>query len=100
MVPVEAHLALNHVPLVGLIFGLVFFVAGLRRSSPAVLTALRIFVAMGIAGLLVAGSGLVTAHLLAEAPWLDPGDLAVHRQVGILALGVLVSLGGFSAAMM
>jgi hypothetical protein len=33
MVPVEAHLVLNHVPLVGLIFGLVFFVAGLKRSS-------------------------------------------------------------------
>ena len=68
MVPVEAHLALNHVPLVGLVFGLVFFVVGLKRSSQAaLLTGLRIFVAMGIVVLLVAGSGLVTAHLLAIA---------------------------------
>jgi hypothetical protein len=29
MIPVEAHLALNHVPLIGLVFGLVFFVGGL-----------------------------------------------------------------------
>jgi hypothetical protein len=33
MVPVEAHLALNHVPLVGLVFGLVFFVVGLKRPD-------------------------------------------------------------------
>jgi hypothetical protein len=101
MVPVEAHLALNHVPLVGLVFGLVFFVVGLKRSSQAALLAgLRIFVAMGIVVLLVAGSGLVTAHLLADAAWLDRDGVSVHQQVGILALVVLVSLGGFSAVML
>jgi hypothetical protein len=31
--PLEAHLFLNHVPLIGLVFGLVFLVAGLKRSS-------------------------------------------------------------------
>ena len=97
MVPVEAHLVLNHVPLVGLIFGLVFFVAGWKRSSQAALLAgLRIFVAMGIVVLLVAGSGLVSANLLAEEAWLDPDALSGHQQVGILTLVVLVGLGGFS----
>jgi hypothetical protein len=101
MVPVEAHLALNHVPLVGLVFGLVFFVVGLKRSSQAaLLTGLRIFVAMGIVVLLVAGSGLVAAHLLADAAWLDRDGVSVHQQVGILTLVVLVSLGGFSAVML
>lgn len=101
MVPVEAHLVLNHVPLVGLIFGLVFFVAGLKRSSEAALLAgLRIFVAMGIVVLLVAGSGLVSANLLAEAAWLDPDALSGHQQVGILTLVVLVGLGGFSGVML
>ena len=32
MVPIEAHLVLNHVPLVGLVFSLVFFVAGFSRQ--------------------------------------------------------------------
>src|SRR4029450_13634252 len=102
MVPVEAHLALNHVPLVGLMFGLVFFVMGLKRSSQAsLLTGLRIFCAMlGLVVLLVAGSGLVTAPLLADAAWLDRDGVSVHQQVGILALVVLVSLGGFSAVML
>jgi hypothetical protein len=101
MIPVEAHLVLNHVPLVGLMFGLVFFVAGLKRSSEAALCAgLRIFVAIGVVVLLVAGSGLVTANLLAEAAWLDPDALSVHRQVGLLTLVVLVALGGFSGVML
>jgi hypothetical protein len=39
MIPVEAHLFLNHVPVVGLVFGLVFFVAGLKLSSESTLLA-------------------------------------------------------------
>lgn len=101
MVPVEAHLVLNHVPLVGLMFGLVFFVAGWKRLSQAALLAgLRIFVAMGIVAFLVAGSGLVSANVLAEAAWLDPEALSGHKQVGILTFVVLVGLGGFSSVML
>jgi hypothetical protein len=101
MIPVEAHLALNHVPVVGLMFGLVFLVAGLKRASEAALIAgLRIFVAMGFVVLLVAGSGLVAANLLAEAAWLDPAALSVHRQAGILTLIVLLGLGGVSGVLL
>jgi len=63
MIPVEAHLVLNQVPLIGLLFSLVFFVAGLMRSSEQALRAgLRIFLAMGIAVLPVVGSGLVSHY--------------------------------------
>ena len=49
MIPVEVHLSLNHVPVVGLALGLVLFVSGLTRSATAaVLAGLRVFVAMGI----------------------------------------------------
>jgi hypothetical protein len=59
MLPVEAHLVLNHVPLVALVIGLVFFIAGLKRASESSQHAgLRIFVATGVAVLLVSGSGL------------------------------------------
>jgi len=34
MIPVQVHLVLNHVPLVGLVFGLIFSVLGMKRSSP------------------------------------------------------------------
>jgi uncharacterized membrane protein len=87
MIPVEAHLLLNHVPLVGLVFGLVFFVAGLMRSSePALRAGLRIFLA-------VVGSGLVSATVLADAAWLDSNALSNHQVAGILTLVVLVGLG-------
>ena len=101
MVPIEAHLVLNHVPLIGLIFGLVFFLGGLRRSSQAAIFAgLRIFVAMGVVVLLVVGSGLVTENLLADTAWIDADALSMHRQVGFLTLVVLVGLAGFSGAML
>jgi hypothetical protein len=100
MIPVEAHLVLNHVPLCGLVFGLLFFVAGVRRSSQAALFAgLRIFVAMGVIVVLVAASGLVSANALADAAWLDAGALSRHRLAGLVTLVVLVALGGFSGVM-
>jgi hypothetical protein len=62
MIPVQAHLFLNHVPIVGLMFGLVFLVIGMRRSSaPTFLTGLRILVAIGLIAVPVAISGLVSA---------------------------------------
>jgi hypothetical protein len=101
MIPVEAHLVLNHVPLVGLLFGLVFFLAGLKRSSQAALLAgLRIFVAMSIVVVLVAGSGLVAANALADATWLDSEALIRHRLAGLITLTVIVGLGGFSGTML
>jgi hypothetical protein len=94
MVPVEAHLALNHVPLIGLVFGLVFFVGGLMRASDQALRAgLRIFLAMGIAVLPVVGSGLVSATLLTDVGWLDPDAVSDHRLAGVLTLVVVVALG-------
>jgi hypothetical protein len=99
--PLEAHLFLNHVPLIGLVFGLVFLVAGLKRSSDAALRAsLRIFVAMSVIVVLVAGSGLVSANILADATWLDADALSRHRLAGIFTLAVFVTLGGFSGAML
>ena len=99
--PLEAHLFFNHVPLVGLVFGLVFLVAGLKWSSDAALRAsLRIFVAMGVIVVLVAGSGLVSAHILADATWLDADALSRHRLAGIFTLAILVTLGGLSGAML
>jgi hypothetical protein len=94
MIPVEAHLVLNHIPLIGLAFGLVFFVAGLIRSSEEALRAgLRIFLVMGIAVLPVVGSGLMSATILANATWLDRHALSDHRVAGILTLAALVGLG-------
>jgi heme/copper-type cytochrome/quinol oxidase subunit 3 len=97
MIPVEAHLVLNHIPPIGLAFGLVFFVAGLMRSSEQALRAgLRIFLVMGIAVLPVVGSGLMSATILANATWLDAHALSNHRLAGILTLALLVGLGTLS----
>ena len=94
MIPVEAHLLLNHVPLIGLVFGLVFFVVGLKRASePALQAGLRILLSMGIAVVPVVGSGLVSATVLADANWLDTEALSNHQLAGIFTLVVLMGLG-------
>jgi hypothetical protein len=94
MIPVEAHLVLNHIPEFGLVFGLVFFAVGLKRSSEAtLLTSLRIFFALGIAAVPVVGSGLVSARVLAKAPWLDSQAVDKHQLAGLITFGGLVILG-------
>jgi uncharacterized membrane protein len=101
MIPIEAHLALNHVPLVGLAFGLVFLMVGLTRSSEAALAlGFRTFVAIGIVVLPVAVSGLVSEKVLAGATWLDADIMSTHRLAGIMTLVVLVALGALSAAVL
>src|SRR5262249_10754908 len=101
MIPVEGHLALNHVPLVGLAFGMVFFVAGwARRSSPALLAGLRVFVAIGIVAMPVAGSGLLAAQALDNAAWLDADAVTGHQWAGLVTLGLLVTLGAVSGALL
>lgn len=93
MVPVQVHLVLNHVPLVGLVLGLIFFVAGIKRSSDsALLTGMRIFLAMGLIAVPVLASGLLSARVLNGAPWLDSRAVGRHQLAGILTVMVLVVL--------
>jgi hypothetical protein len=97
MTAVQMHLVLNHFPLVGLLFGLVFFVGGLMRSSPPALrTSLRIFTAMGVVSIPVAVSGLVSARVLDGAEWLGAPDLARHRLAGVLSVALLLVLATVS----
>jgi hypothetical protein len=101
MIPIEVHLSLNHVPLVGLALGLAFFVSGLARSATAaVLAGLRVFVAMGIIVLPVVGSGLMSTTALANATWLDVSAVSRHQLAGIVTLVVLVTLAALSGAML
>jgi hypothetical protein len=101
MIPVEVHLSLNHVPIVGLALDLVFFVSGLTRSATAaVLAGLRVFVAMGIVVLPVVGSGLMSTTALANAMWLDATAVSRHQLAGIMTLVVLVTLAALSSAML
>jgi hypothetical protein len=99
MIPVEAHLFLNHVPIIGLAFGLVFIVIGMSKASPATMRAgLRIFVAAGVLAVPVGASGLVSAKLLASEPWLDARAVETHQLAGILTLILLVAVAGFALA--
>ena len=97
MIPVEAHLLLNHVPLVGLVFGLAFVVAGLMRGTDQTLRAgLGIFfVVMGIAVVPVVEAA-VAANLLMNAAWLDANAVSRHQLAGIVTSVVLVGLGALS----
>ena len=101
MTPVHAHLVLNHIPVVGLLFGLVFLIAGVRRSSePTLRVALRIFVAIGFIAIPVAISGLVSASMLQGAAWMDANAVNKHQLAGILTLVVLSGLAVFSGVVL
>jgi uncharacterized membrane protein len=101
MIPVQIHLILNHVPLVGLVFGLIFSVSGMKRSSPqAYLAGLRIFLGIGVINILIVLSGLRSADLLSGASWIDATAVAQHRRVGIMTLALLLGLSAFSGTIL
>jgi hypothetical protein len=99
MIPVQAHLVLNHVPLIGLLFGLVFLAAGLRQSMDrSIRAAFRIFVATGLTSIPVALSGLMSASALAKESWLDAQAVSRHQLAGITTLSVMLALTAISGA--
>jgi uncharacterized membrane protein len=101
MIPVEAHLLLNHIPVIGLLFGVAFLVIGVVRDSPfATRTGLHTFVAVGVIGIAVGASGLLAANILADAQWLDPKAVGTHRLAGILTLVLLVALACSSGSVL
>lgn len=94
MFPVQVHLILNHVPLTGLVFGLVFYILGIKKSSEAELFAgEKVFIAMEAISFPILASGLRSAHALSATQWLD--TLAVHsyQRAGILTLIVIIVPG-------
>jgi len=101
MTAIHAHLFLNHIPVVGLMFGLVFLIAGMKRSSvPTLLTGLRIFVMTGLIAIPVAISGLISERALQVAPWLDADAVRRHQLAGILTLVVLGGLAAYSGILL
>jgi hypothetical protein len=97
MIPVEAHLSLNHVPMVGLLFGLVFLLIGVRRDSvPAIRAALQTFVAVGFIAAAAGTSGLVAADMLSSAPWFDASVVGAHQVAGITTVSVLIALASYA----
>ena len=97
MIPVEAHLFLNHVPVIGLVFGLVFMAIGISKASAQAMRAgLRTFVGVGVLGIPVGASGLVSAKVLASEPWLDANAVGTHQLAGIITVVFLVALAGLA----
>ena len=97
MIPVEADLALNHVPIVGLVFGLVFLLIGIRRDSlPPVRAALQTFVAVGLIAAAAATSGLVASDILSSAGWFDATIVGAHQDAGITTAILLCALASFA----
>ena len=97
MIPVQVHLVLNHVPLVGLVFGLIFSVLGMKRSSPQFyLAGLRIFWGMGVIAIPIVLSGLRSADALSGSSWLNAIAVARHQRAGMLTLVVLMALSAVS----
>ena len=96
------HLILNHVPVLGAVFGLLLLAYGLlRRSDPVVRASLWTLAVVGIAGLAAYLTGEPAEEIVEDLPGISEAILERHEEVALLATiggGIvgLVALAGLA----
>ena len=94
MNPAEAHLALNHLPVVGALLMVVLLAWGLaRRSRDLVRAALWITVALTVGSYVAVATGEKAEEFVEEAAWFDEGIVDNHEKLGELALKLMLATG-------
>lgn len=96
MNPVQLHLILTHVPVLGTVFGIFLFgLALVKRSEEVKRTGALVFVLSGLIALPTYFSGDSADAFLAKAH----GDIVEqHEEIAAVALGAALVLGVFSLA--
>jgi uncharacterized membrane protein len=101
MTPVHLHLLLNHVPVLGAVFGLLILLGGIAwRRADVTRTAMAVFVVAGLAAVPTYLSGEPAEEGVERAagavePWVEPHEeaalvsLVLVEALGVLALGTL-----------
>lgn len=89
------HLALNHIPVLGTVFGMSLLAYGLwRRSEELKRVALGVYVIVAIMSIPVYLSGEAAENIVEGLPGVEKSDIERHDQAaGVAFTGVLV-LGG------
>jgi hypothetical protein len=94
MNPAELHLAINHLPVIGLPFAAALLAAGLARASEELSRAgLWALAAAGLSALPVYWSGRQVGDVALDWPGVDPATVDVHYHAAKLAMGAAVVVG-------
>lgn len=97
MTPVHLHLLLNHVPVLGAVFGLLILVAGIAwRRVDVTRTAMAVFVVAGLAAIPTYLSGEPAEEAVERAagavePWVEP-----HEEAALISLVLVEALAALT----
>jgi formate hydrogenlyase subunit 3/multisubunit Na+/H+ antiporter MnhD subunit len=93
----HVHLLLNHIPILGSIFGLLLLGYGILRKSDAINKAsLGVFVITALFTIPVYLTGDGTARIVADLPGVSSALIARHDQMATMAMVAIEILGAIS----
>lgn len=94
MTGVELHLALNHIPVVGLLFCLVLILIGISKRDFSLLTiSLYFLVAIALITIIVYLSGESAEEVAEKIPGVKKSSIDAHEDVALFALIFIELLG-------
>ncbi|MBD3403487.1 hypothetical protein GF420_11370 [candidate division GN15 bacterium] len=95
----HAHLILNHLPVIGLLFGIGFLLVGLlRKHDTLIRSAFTIFIIVSIATIPVFLSGEAAEDVVENLPGVEEAYIHAHEEAGETALIAMIVLGLISIA--
>jgi hypothetical protein len=94
MNPVQVHLALNHVPIVGGAIGAILLVAALvGRNREWLRAAFALQVICAVVAIPVFRSGEPTEEIVEHVPGVLHGAIEAHEDIAVVALRLILALG-------
>jgi len=94
MTAVHIHLLLNHIPILGVLFGLLLLIYGAVKKTEEIERAgLVTFIVVALITVPVFFSGLRTAHLIGNLPDIPKDIITQHQAVAQFMLLAVVLLG-------
>lgn len=93
----EIHLALNHFPLIGLIFGFLLILSGMvRRSSDVARAGVATLVLTAVVAIVVYVTGEPAEEIVEHLPGISEDFIERHEEAGLVSLFGLEVLGVLS----
>ncbi len=98
MTATQLHLALNHLPVLGTLFGFIILAIALWKKNPSVIiTALSILLIAGISALPVDKTGEEAEHVVEEYPGVSHDQIHEHEELAESAMPLSLVMGFLAA---
>lgn len=97
MNPVYTHLLLNHIPILGSLFGIVVLLAGIiRKNNTLTNTAMIVFVACALAAIPVFLTGEPSEDTVENLPGVNKDAIEEHEETAEVAFWIMEALGALA----